>query len=96
MFWNRKSVSEWAGDNTYLDRSNHQSAAPTPKKYYSVGLTEDDQIALTLYGPHGMSTSATMNVAGCKQLMHMLQSAIDVVNANIDTVEPTKKVDKKS
>jgi hypothetical protein len=90
MFWNRKSESEWSGD--YITEA---PKAPV-RQYYSVGLAENDQIALTLYNPSGIHNTVTMNVSGCKQLMHMLQSAIDVVNANIDAVEPTKKVDKKS
>ena len=76
MFWNRKSESEWTGDYT-------TSAPKTPtRQFYSVGLAEDDQIALTLYSPGGVNASVTMNASACRQLMHMLQSAVDVVEAN--------------
>jgi hypothetical protein len=78
MFWNRKSESEWTGDDVPHVAPRH----PLTRQYYSVGLAENDQIALTLYSPGGVSTSVTMNASACKQLMHMLKSAVDVVEAN--------------
>ena len=81
MFWNRKSESEWLGPddvakNLGLDRKS------TPRQFYSVGLAEDDQIALTLYSPGGVNASVTMNASACRQLMHMLQSAVEATEAN--------------
>ena len=79
MFWNRKSESEWLGPddvakNLGLDR------ASAPRQFYSVGRAENNQIALSLYGPTGTTTSI-MNATACKQLIHMLQSAVEVAEA---------------
>ena len=79
MFWNRKSESEWLGPddvakNFGLDRT------PTPRQLYSVGRAEDNQIVLSLYSPGGTAT-VMMNATACKQLIHMLQSAVEVAEA---------------
>ena len=79
MFWNRKIEREWLGPddvakNFGLDR------ASAPRQLYSVGRAEDNQIALSLYSPGG-TTTVMMNATACKQLIHMLQSAVEVAAA---------------
>ena len=79
MFWNRKSESEWLGpddvaNNLGLDRT------PAPRQLYSVGHAKDNQIALSLYSPGGTAT-VMMNATACKQLIYMLQSAVEVAEA---------------
>jgi hypothetical protein len=78
MFWNRKSVSEWTGDYTTPAEPSRSAA----RQFYSVGQAEDNQIALSLYSPSGISTTTTMNINACKQMIHMLQSAVEAAEAN--------------
>ena len=79
MFWNRKIEREWLGpDDVAKNFGLDQKSAP--RQFYSVGRAENNQIALSLYGPTGTTTSI-MNATACKQLIHMLQSAVEVAEA---------------
>jgi hypothetical protein len=80
MFWNRKSDSEWLGP-TDVAKNLGLDLKPASRQFYSVGQAEDNQIALTLYGQSGISATSIMNVTACKQLIYMLQSAVEVAEA---------------
>lgn len=46
---------------------------------YQVGKTEDGKVTLQMGGPYG-STTCTMDNAGVRQLIRMLESAMEEVN----------------
>ena len=80
MFWNRKSESEWPGP-TDVAKNLGLDLKPASRQFYSVGQAENNQIALTLYSQGGISATTIMNITACKKMIHMLQSAVEVAEA---------------